>query len=124
MLPRLETGNELFQGHWTDGRVSRAMCTAGISALGGACVSAGALSLLGRRGIVRVRPRHLLARAQAFLSSGRHLNALRLLCSTQGTEAMSLACQFIDNISDRPHILSNKQVADQTVKLCLKYNLR
>ncbi|KAJ8716091.1 hypothetical protein PYW08_013376 [Mythimna loreyi] len=113
-----------FKGHWTDGRVSRAMCTAGVSALGGACVSAGALSLLGRRGIVRVRPRHLLARAQAFLSSGRHLNALRLLCSTQGTEATSLAYQFIDNISDRPHILSNKQVADQTVKLCLKYNLR
>lgn len=100
------------------------MCSAGVSALGGACVSEGALSLLGRRGIVRVRPRHLLARAQAFLSSGRHLHALRLLCSTQGEEAKSLANQFVINISERPHVLSNKQVADQTVKLCLKYELQ
>ncbi|CAB3251661.1 unnamed protein product [Arctia plantaginis] len=112
-----------FKGHWTDGRVSRAMCTAGVSALGGACVSEGALSLLGRRGIVRVRPRHLLARAQAFLSSGRHLHALRLLCSTQGAEAKTLANQFIINVSERPQVLSNKQIADQTVKLCLKYDL-
>lgn len=116
--------SSFFKGHWTDGRVSRAMCTAGVSALGGACVSAGTLSLLGRRGIVRVRPRHLLARAQAFLASGRHLNALRLLCSAQGAEAKFVANQFIDNISERPYILTNKQVADQTVKLCLKYNLR
>ncbi|KAH9632458.1 hypothetical protein HF086_014542 [Spodoptera exigua] len=116
--------SSFFKGHWTDGRVSRAMCTAGVSALGGACVSAGTLSLLGRRGIVRVRPRHLLARAQAFLASGRHLNALRLLCSAQGAEAKSVAYQFIDNISERPYILTNKQVADHTVKLCLKYNLR
>lgn len=100
------------------------MCTAGVSALGGACVSEGTLSLLGRRGIVRVRPRHLLARAQSLLSSGRHLNALRLLCSAQGLEAKSLANQFIETISERPHLLNDKQVADQTVKLCIKYNLR
>lgn len=112
-----------FKGHWTDGRVSRAMHTAGVSALGGACVYEGTLSLLGRRGIVRVRPRNLLARAQAFLSSGKHLNALRLLCSTRGEAAKSLANRFIINISERPHVMSSKQVADQTVKLCLKYDL-
>ncbi|XP_075979183.1 vacuolar protein sorting 8 [Anticarsia gemmatalis] len=112
-----------FKGHWTDGRVSRAMCTAGVSALGGACVCEGALSLLGRRGIVRVRPRHILERATAFLTSGRYLQALRLLCSIEGTYAKAVANRFIVAISESPEVLSNKQVSDQIVKLCLKYDL-
>lgn len=112
-----------FKGLWTDGRVSRAMCTAGVSALGGACVLEGALSLLGRKGIVRVRPRDVLTRAQALLSSGHYLQALRVLCSTEGHAAKELAIQFIQNISERPHVLSNKIIADQTIKLCLKFGL-
>ncbi|KAM3966116.1 vacuolar protein sorting 8 [Aphomia sociella] len=112
-----------FKGLWTDGRVSRAMCTAGVSALGGACVLEGALSLLGRKGIVRVRPRDILTRAQAFLASGHHLQALRLLCSAEGQAAKQLAIQFIQNISERPHVLSNKRIADQTIKICLKFGL-
>ncbi|KAI8426239.1 hypothetical protein MSG28_005153 [Choristoneura fumiferana] len=104
-----------FKGLWTDGRVSRAMCMAGGSALGGACVAEGALSLLGRRGVVRVRPRDLLARAQASMSSGRHTQALRLLCSAQGSDAKALANSFIINISERPHLLSNKALADLAI---------
>lgn len=84
----------------------------------------GVLSVLGRRGIVRVRPRDALARAQAFLSSGRHLQALRLLCSVQSAEAKALASKFIINISERPTVLRDKHVADQTVSLCLKYDFR
>lgn len=99
------------------------MCTAGVSALGGACVAEGALSLLGRRGIVRVKPRDLLARAKAFISSGHYLQALRLLCTTQGSEAKALANYFILNLSERPYILNNRNVAEQAIKLCLKYNL-
>ncbi|KAG6464048.1 hypothetical protein O3G_MSEX014241 [Manduca sexta] len=113
-----------FKGHWTDGRVSRAMCTAGVSALGGACVIDGVLYFLGRRGIVRVKPRDVLTRAQALLSYGRHLQALKLLCSTEGVDSTDLAKQFVLNISERPHVLNNKQVADQTVMMCLKFNLR
>ncbi|XP_063535635.1 vacuolar protein sorting-associated protein 8 homolog [Cydia strobilella] len=112
-----------FKGLWTDGRVSRAMCMAGGSALGGACVAEGALALLGRRGVVRVRPRDLLARAQASMCSGRHAQALRLLCSAQGPDAAALANSFIINISERPHLLSNKALADLAIKLCLKFNL-
>ncbi|XP_072947708.1 vacuolar protein sorting-associated protein 8 homolog [Epargyreus clarus] len=112
-----------FKGLWTDGRVSQAMCKAGESALGGACVAEGALSLLGRRGILRVRPRDLIARAQAFIASGRYLQALRLLCSTQGSQAQNLANDFVANLIDRPNILSNKNVAVQAIRLCLKYNL-
>ncbi|XP_045766825.1 vacuolar protein sorting-associated protein 8 homolog isoform X1 [Maniola jurtina] len=112
-----------FKGHWTDGRVSRAMCKAGESALGGACTSEGTLTLLGRRGVVRVKPRDLLARAQAFIDTGRYSQALRLLCSSQGAEAKKIANEFIGNLADRPHILSNKNVAIQVVKLCLKYDL-
>ncbi|XP_028177955.1 vacuolar protein sorting-associated protein 8 homolog [Ostrinia furnacalis] len=112
-----------FKGLWTDGRVSRAMSTAGVSALGGACVVEGALSLLGRRGIVRVKPRDLLARAKAFIFSGHHLQALRLLCSSQGPEAKSLANEFILFLSERPSLMKNRSVAEQTIKLCLKYNL-
>lgn len=97
---------------------------AGGSALGGACVAEGALSLLGRRGVVRVRPRDLLARAQASMSSGRHTQALRLLCSAQGSEAKELANSFIINISERPHLLGNKVLADLAIKLCLKFNLK
>lgn len=101
------------------------MCTAGVSALGGACVVNGTLSLLGRKGIVRVRPRDLLARTQAFISAGHHLQTLRLLNSAEGeVEAKTLATQFINHISERPHILSNKNVSDQVIKLCVKYNLR
>ncbi|XP_038223273.1 vacuolar protein sorting-associated protein 8 homolog [Zerene cesonia] len=112
-----------FKGHWTDGRVSRAMCKAGESALAGACISEGTLSILGRRGIVRIGPRDILTRAQAFMSSGHHLQALRLLCSTQGSKAKALASDFVINLSERPHIVSNKNVAVQVVKLCLKFNL-
>ncbi|KAJ2944385.1 hypothetical protein O0L34_g18387 [Tuta absoluta] len=112
-----------FKGLWTDGRVSQAMGTAGASALGGIGVSDGAFCLLGRKGVVRVRPRDLLARAQAFLCSGRHGQALRLLCATKGTEAKGLATRFIAYLSERPHVLSDKQVADLAVKLCLKYKL-
>lgn len=100
------------------------MCAAGESALGGASVAEGALALLGRRGVLRVRPRDLLARAEAFMASGRYSQALRLLCSSQGTEAKKLANEFIGTLADRPHILSNKNVATQVVKLCLKYELR
>lgn len=113
-----------FQGLWTDGRVSLAMGAAGASALGGACVADGAISLLGRKGVVRVRPRDLIARAQAFIASKRYSQALRLLCSTKGPEARALADRFITILSERPHILSDKQVADQVVKLCLKYKLQ
>lgn len=113
----------LFKGLWTDGRVSRAMCTAGVSALGGACISEGALSLLGRKGIVRVKPRDLLARAKAFISSGHYMQALRLLCTSHGPEAKALANQFILNLSERPHVMSNRNVAEQSIKLCLKYDL-
>ncbi|CAH0398761.1 unnamed protein product [Chilo suppressalis] len=112
-----------FKGLFTDGRVSRAMCKAGVSALGGVCVLEGALSLLGRRGIVRVRPRDLIARAKALLSSGHHLQALKLLCTTQGSEVKALANQFIVNVSERPHLLSNRNMAEQIIKLCLKLNL-
>ncbi|XP_062527168.1 vacuolar protein sorting-associated protein 8 homolog [Bombyx mori] len=112
-----------FKGHWTDGRVSRALCTAGVNALGGASIANGTLSLLGRKGVVRVNPRDLLARVQAFLTSGRYLQGLRLLCGTQGAEATAIASQFIDNICARPHILGNKHIADQTVKICLKFGL-
>lgn len=113
-----------MKGHWTDGRVSRAMCKAGESALGGACISEGTLALLGRRGVVRVKPRDLIARAQAFITSGRYIQALRLLCSAQGPDAKKMASEFIETLADRPHILSNKNVAVQVVKLCLKYNMR
>ncbi|XP_059054039.1 vacuolar protein sorting-associated protein 8 homolog [Achroia grisella] len=112
-----------FKGLWTDGRVSRAMCSAGVSALGGACVIEGALSLLGRKGIVRVRPRDVLTRAQGLISCGHYLQALRVLCSTQGNAAKELAIQFIQNISEKPHVLNNKIVADETIKLCLKFGL-
>ncbi|CAK1586156.1 unnamed protein product [Parnassius mnemosyne] len=112
-----------FKGLWTDGRVSLAMCKAGESALAGICVAEGALSLLGRKGIVRVRPRDLLARTKAFIGSGRHLQALRLLCTTQGPNAKKLAIDVINMISERPHIMNNKNVAMQAIKLCLKYNL-
>ncbi|CAG9561239.1 unnamed protein product [Danaus chrysippus] len=112
-----------FKGHWTDGNVSRAMCKAGESALGGACISEGTLALLGRRGVVRVKPRDLLARSQAFLSSGRYSQALRLLCSAQGPEAKKLANEFICNLADRPHIVNSKNVAVQVVKLCLKFDM-
>ncbi|CAH0729782.1 unnamed protein product, partial [Brenthis ino] len=112
-----------FKGHWTDGRVSRAMCKAGESALGGACISEGTLALLGCRGVVRVKPRDLIARAQAFITSGRYIQALRLLCSAQGPDAKKMASEFIETLADRPHILSNKNVAVQVVKLCLKYEM-
>ncbi|XP_041987955.1 vacuolar protein sorting-associated protein 8 homolog [Aricia agestis] len=113
-----------FKGHWTDGRVSRAMCKAGESALGGICVSEGALSLLGRRGVLRVKPRDFVARAQAFIAGGRYPQALRLLCSTQGSEAKKLALDFVATICDRPHVLSNKNIAVQVVKLCFQYDFR
>lgn len=100
------------------------MCTAGVNALGGASIANGTLSLLGRKGVVRVKPRDLLARVQAFLTSGRYLQGLRLLCGTQGAEATAIASQFIDNICARPHILGNKHIADQTVKICLKFGLK
>lgn len=100
------------------------MCSAGVSALGGACVVEGALSLLGRRGIVRVKPRDLLARARAFISSGHHLQALRLLSASQGPEAKALAYEFLINLSERPRLMNNRSVAEQAIKLCLKYNLR
>ncbi|KAL4707675.1 hypothetical protein ACJJTC_014856 [Scirpophaga incertulas] len=112
-----------FKGLWTDGRVSQAMCHAGVSALGGACVFEGSLCLLGRKGIVRVRPRDLLTRAKALLFSGHHLQALRLLCSSQCPEAKALAQQFIHSICERPQILKNKNVAEQVIKLCLKYSI-
>ncbi|CAF4822239.1 unnamed protein product [Pieris macdunnoughi] len=112
-----------FKGHWTDGRVSQAMCKAGDSALAGACVSEGTLSILGRRGIVRIGPRDILSRAQAFMASGHHLQALKLLCSTQGPKSSELASEFVINISERPHILNNKNVAVQVVKLCFKFGL-
>ncbi|CAG9793888.1 unnamed protein product [Diatraea saccharalis] len=112
-----------FKGLFTDGRVSRAMCKAGVSALGGVCVVEGTLSLLGRRGIVRVRPRDLITRTKTLLSSGHHLQVLRILCSCHGTEAKSLANQLIVNISERPHLLSNRNMAEQIIKLCLKFNL-
>ncbi|CAG4947702.1 unnamed protein product [Parnassius apollo] len=112
-----------FKGLWTDGRVSLAMCKAGENALAGICVGEGALSLLGRKGIVRVRPRDLLARTKAFIGSGRYLQALRLLCTTQGPNAKKLAIDVINMLAERPHILSNKNVAIQAIKLCLKYNL-
>lgn len=99
------------------------MCRAGASALGGACAVDGAFVLLGRRGVLRVRQRETLTRAQAFFTSGRYAHALKLLCSTQSSAAKDLASKFITNISQRPHITSNKQVADLTVKLCLKYDL-
>lgn len=100
------------------------MCVAGGSALAGACVTDGALYLLGRRGVVRVRPRDLLARAQAFFAAGRHLQALKLLSTTRGSDAKALAVRLIENISERPHILSSKNIAEQVVKLCIKYELR
>lgn len=100
------------------------MCKAGESALGGACISEGTLALLGRRGVVRVKPRDLLARSQAFLTSGRYSQALRLLCSAQGPEAKKLANEFICNLADRPHIVNSKNVAVQVVKLCLKFDMR
>lgn len=114
----------LRQGHWTDGRVSRALCVAGGSALAGACVADGALCLLGRRGVLRVRVRDLPARAEAFFAAGRHLQALRLLSSSRGNDAKALAVRLIENISERSHILSNKNVAEQVVRLCIKYDLR
>lgn len=100
------------------------MCKAGESALGGACISEGTLALLGRRGVVRVKPRDLLARAQAFITSGRYTQALRLLCSSQNSETKKLAIEFVGNLADRPHILSNKDIAVHVVKLCLKYDMR
>ncbi|KAJ0178271.1 hypothetical protein K1T71_006094 [Dendrolimus kikuchii] len=112
-----------FKGHWTDGRVSKAMCRAGASALGGACAVEGTFALLGRRGVVRVRPREALTRAHAFFASGRYSHALKLLCSAQGSAAKELSTKFIISISQRPHIVNNKQVADLAVKLCLKYDL-
>lgn len=100
------------------------MCKAGESALGGACISEGTLALLGRRGVVRVKPRDLIARAQSFIASGRYMQALRLLCSYQGSEAKKLAAEFLETLADRPHILSNKNIAIHVVKLCLKYDMR
>ncbi|XP_060802383.1 vacuolar protein sorting-associated protein 8 homolog [Amyelois transitella] len=113
-----------FKGVWTDGRVSRAMCTAGVSALGGACVADSALALLGRRGIVRVRPRDMLARVHALIRSGYHLQALKLLELANSGDAENEAKDFINHLAQRPNILGNKKVADQVIKLCLKYNLR
>ncbi|KPJ07186.1 Vacuolar protein sorting-associated protein 8-like [Papilio machaon] len=112
-----------FKGLWTDGRVSLAMCKAGESALAGICVAEGALSILGRKGIMRVRPRDILARTRAFVSSGRHLQALRLLCAAQDPNAKTVATDLVHMLAERPHILSNKNVAVQTIKLCLKFEL-
>ncbi|KPI97358.1 Vacuolar protein sorting-associated protein 8-like [Papilio xuthus] len=112
-----------FKGLWTDGRVSLAMCKAGESALAGICVAEGSLSILGRKGIMRVRPRDILARTRAFVASGRHLQALRLLCSAQDPSAKTVAVDLVHMLAERPHILSNKNVAIQTIKLCLKFEL-
>ncbi|XP_068618217.1 vacuolar protein sorting-associated protein 8 homolog [Battus philenor] len=112
-----------FKGLWTDGRVSVAMCKAGESALAGICISEGTLSILGRKGIIRVRPRDVLARTQAFIASGRHLQALKLLCSTKGPNAKTVAKDLVNTLSERPHILANKNVSTQAIKLCLKFNL-
>ncbi|CAH2039598.1 unnamed protein product, partial [Iphiclides podalirius] len=112
-----------FKGLWTDGRVSLAMCKAGESALAGVCVAEGSLSLLGRKGIMRIRPRDVIARTQAFVLSGRHLQALRLLCSSQGPNAKTLANDIVNMLSEKPHVLSNKNVAVHAIKLCLKFNL-
>ncbi|XP_053606903.1 vacuolar protein sorting-associated protein 8 homolog [Plodia interpunctella] len=112
-----------FKGLWTDGLVSSAMRSAGVSALGGACVRAGALSLLGRRGVVRVRVRDVCARAHAALRAAHHSHALRLLALADGPEAETLARDFVDYLSQRPHLLANKSVADQVIELCLKFHL-
>ncbi|CAK1556278.1 unnamed protein product [Leptosia nina] len=112
-----------FKGYWTDGRVSQAMCKAGETALAGICISEGTLSILGRKGITRISLRDTLTRARAFISSGQYYQALKLLSSSQGPKAKELASEFVVTLSDRPHILSNKNVAVQIVKVCLKLGL-
>lgn len=99
------------------------MCKAGESALAGICVAEGALSILGRKGIMRVRPRDIVARTRAFVACGRHLHALRLLCAAQGPAARAVAADLVNMLAERPHILTSKNVAIQTIKLCLKFEL-
>lgn len=114
----------VFQGLWTDGRVSRAMCAAGVSALGGVGVLDGALVLLGRSAVVRIQERDILARAHALFSSDRKIQAINLLCSVQAAEAQTMANDFISYLAERPNLLTNKELAKKVIKLCVTYNLR
>ncbi|XP_048487716.1 vacuolar protein sorting-associated protein 8 homolog [Plutella xylostella] len=112
-----------FKGLYTDGRVSRALCAASGGALGGAAARNGELSLLGRRGVLRVRARDRLARARALFSSSRHAQALRLLATASKNEAQETARELLNELADRPHLLADKTVADEAVRLCLKFDL-
>lgn len=113
-----------FQGLWTDGRVSRAMWSAGAGALGGVSVADGALSLLGRRGVLRVRPRDVPNRARALFYSGRQLQAANLLCAARGPRALKMSQEFINYISERPTLMTNKEMAKRIISLCVKFELR
>ncbi|KAG7296053.1 hypothetical protein JYU34_021150 [Plutella xylostella] len=112
-----------FKGLYTDGRVSRALCAASGGALGGAAARNGELSLLGRRGVLRVRARDRLARARALFTSSRHAQALRLLATASKNEAQETARELLNELADRPHLLADKTVADEAVRLCLKFDL-
>lgn len=114
----------IFKGVWTEGLVSIGMSAAGASALGGACVFEGALSLLGCRGVLRLRPRDLVARARALFSSDRKLQAIDLLRTSQGSEAKSLAKEFVNLSSEKPNLLANKVFAQKMSSLCIKFNLK
>ncbi|VVC86752.1 unnamed protein product [Leptidea sinapis] len=93
------------EGHWTEGRVSLAMSRAGETALAGACIVDGILTILGRKGIVRVRLRDVITRSKIFMSSGHYLEALKLLSSTRGTESVMVAREFVATFIEKPHIL-------------------
>ncbi|VVC86751.1 unnamed protein product [Leptidea sinapis] len=94
-----------YKGHWTEGRVSLAMSRAGETALAGACIVDGILTILGRKGIVRVRLRDVITRSKIFMSSGHYLEALKLLSSTRGTESVMVAREFVATFIEKPHIL-------------------
>ncbi|XP_050664276.1 vacuolar protein sorting-associated protein 8 homolog isoform X2 [Leptidea sinapis] len=112
-----------YKGHWTEGRVSLAMSRAGETALAGACIVDGILTILGRKGIVRVRLRDVITRSKMFMSSGHYLEALKLLSSTRGTESVMVAREFVATFIEKPHILCNKNVANEAVKICIKLGL-
>lgn len=71
-----------------------------------------------------MRARDRLARARALFTSSRHAQGLRLLATASKNEAQETARELLNELADRPHLLADKTVADEAVRLCLKFDLR
>ncbi|GBP19807.1 Vacuolar protein sorting-associated protein 8 homolog [Eumeta japonica] len=113
----------LFKGVWTDGRVSRAMSAVGVSAPGGASAAEGALAVLGRRGVVCVRPRDVLARVRVLANANHYAQALRLLATSNAPEVRRFVYDFITNLYEMTQLTMDKDVAEAVIAVCSKHAL-